>query len=97
MKRALEKRAAVEPKMNALMSAYADHLGAGEKTEALVYYECFQYLVLYTAYEVDDLDELEAIATPLMQDVARQLGVDYTPPDARGERVRFATIDRLLA
>lgn len=56
----------------------------------------FQYLVLYTAYEVDDLDELEAMATPLMQDVARQLGVDYVAPHARGERIGFATIERLL-
>lgn len=40
MKRALEKRASVEPKMNALMNVYAQHLGAGRKAEALVYYEC---------------------------------------------------------
>lgn len=36
------------------------------------------------------------MATPLMQDVARQLGVDYVAPHARGERIGFATIERLL-
>ncbi|MEQ8280012.1 MAG: hypothetical protein RMA76_42715 [Deltaproteobacteria bacterium] len=96
MKRALEKRASVEPKMNALMGVYAEHLGAGRKARALEYYECFQYLVLYTAYEVEDLDELEAMATPLMRDVARQLDVAYEPPHARGVRITFETIDRLL-
>ncbi len=96
MKRALEKRAAVEPKMNALMNRYAEHLGAGRKAEAFVYYECFQYLVLYTAYEVEDLFELEAMATPLLEDVARQLEVEYVAPHARGERIGFDTIDRLV-
>lgn len=96
MKRALEKRREVEPKMQALMNIYADHLGAGRKDEALRYYEAFQYLVLYTAHEVDDLDALEAMATPLLEDTARQLDVEYTPPAKRGDRVTFASIEALI-
>ena len=73
-----------------------EHLGAGEKSEALRYYEAFQYLVLYTAHEVEDLDALEAMATPLLEDTARQLGVDYVAPAARGVRITFAYVDELL-
>lgn len=95
-KRALEKRAAMEPRMNALMGRYAELLGGGRPEEALVYYESFQYLVLYTAYEVDTLEELEAMATPLVADSARQLGVDYVPPNERGVVVSFEHLDRLI-
>ncbi|MEO0813282.1 MAG: hypothetical protein AAFY60_10500 [Myxococcota bacterium] len=91
----MNKRRALEPAMNALMDHYASLLGAGQKTEAMVYYEAFTYLTLVMSYEVQELHELEAMATPLLEDTARQLDISYHPPKQRGTALRWAHVDRL--
>lgn len=97
LQRQLDKKASVEPTMNALMERYAELLGSGQKEEALRYYEAFTYLVMWTSQEVEDLSELEAMVTPLMRDAARQIGVAYRAPVDRGEAVTQSSIDRLLS
>jgi hypothetical protein len=94
--RHFDRKEQVQPQMNALMERYADLMGRGAKLEALRYYEAFTYLVLWTAQEVEELAELEAMVTPLMRDGARQIGVPYVPPCERGEQVTFASVDLLL-
>ncbi len=96
MTRALEKKAEVESRMNALMERYAASL-VTDVRRALLYYEAFTYLVLWTSHEVEDLAELEAMASPLMKEAARQLKTTYVAPVDRGETVTFASVDALLS
>lgn len=95
MQASLDRRREVEPIMNLLMDRYADLLGSGQKAEAIRYYEAFTYLVLWIAHDVDELDELEAMATPLMEEAARQLDIPYAPPRNRQQRVTWASVRAL--
>ena len=95
--RHFERKERVQRLMDRLMERYADLLGGGRREPALLYYEAFTYLVMWTAQDVEELFELEAMVTPLMKDAARQLGLTYRSPVERGELVTFASVDRLLA
>lgn len=94
--RHFERKQRVQPLMDRLMERYADLLGRGEKKSALLHYEAFSYLVMWTAQDVDGLGTLEAMVTPMMHDAARQLGLTYIPPVDRGEQVSFGSVEALL-
>ena len=96
MQRHFARKEQVQARMDRLMDRYAALLGGGQRERALLYYEAFSYLVMWTAQEVEDLPELEAMLTPMMREAARQIGVPYRSPAERGEAVSFASVDRLL-
>jgi hypothetical protein len=96
LQRHYQKKEQVQPLMDRLMERYADLMGRGFKQEALLFYEAFTYLVVWTSQEVEELGTLEAMITPMMKDAARQIGIPYRPPAERGEEVSFASIERLL-
>lgn len=84
MELALARRHEFDPWMKALMERYADALGAGNKLEAMRFYEPFQYLVGALSFEVVELEELEAWAKPLLESTARELGVEFRSAAERG-------------
>ena len=84
MELALARRHEFDPWMKALMERYADALGAGDKGEAMRFFEPFQYFVGALSFEVEELEELEAWAKPLLESTARELGLDFQSAAERG-------------
>ena len=64
--RVLQRREEVMPTVERLMARYTSHFIAGDKQGALRKMEAVQYLTLSMTYEVDELSELEAMATPFV-------------------------------
>ncbi|MBI4819114.1 MAG: hypothetical protein HY791_22775 [Deltaproteobacteria bacterium] len=95
IERSLERRAELEPLMKALMERYAAALGSGQRAQAMELYEAFQYVVLALAYDVEELEDLEGIATPLVQQAARQIGAEYSPPGERDEIMSWSRVEAL--
>ena len=92
-----QKKEQVQALMDQLMERYAGLMGRGEKELALRFYEAFTYLVVWTAQEVQELSDLEAMISPMMKDAARQIGIAYRSPAERGEVVTFDSVRKLLA
>ena len=91
-----QRRATMEPMVNALMQRYIAEMTAGRRAEALRLMEAVVYLTVWTTYECDDLDELAPHADPAVERAAAELGVAYRSPAERGEPVRWARVRALI-